>query len=307
WLAPVLNLRNTSPALARVTERVAGFAHARRLPAWRWRSFVPPVASSRQPQPGGKVYLLADTFNRTFEPENLEATIEVLTGLGYAVDVAADGRSKRPLCCGRTFLSAGLVDEARVEARRLMAALEPALASGAPVIGIEPSCLLTLRDEYLALGLGQQAEKLSRQAVMLEEFLVSEVKAGRIAKGALGRCDGTAHVHTHCHQKAFAVAPAVSAALELVDGLKVKPVESGCCGMAGSFGYQAETYETSMAMAELALLPAVRAADESDFIVADGFSCRHQIADGSGREARHVARILAQAMRRATSNSASGL
>jgi len=246
-----------------------------------------------------RVALLADTFNSNFEPENLEATVEVLERLGYRVDVVAAKDGGRPVCCGRTFLAAGLVDEARSEARRLLDAVRPHLEAGHPVVGIEPSCLLTLRDEMLAMGLGAEAERLAGQAVMLEELLVTEHKAGRI-EGSVGRLETTVHLHTHCHQKAFGVAGAVEQALRLVDGLTVKTIDSGCCGMAGSFGYQAETHAVSMAMGELALLPAVRKAAPDDMIAADGFSCRHQIADGTSREARHVALVLRDALRTGT-------
>ncbi len=303
WLAPLLNLRNRVPALGRLAEPITGFSAKRKLPHWRWRTFAGsdgrafagagPRANSASAR---TVALLPDTFNRTFEPENLDAAVEVLERLGYAVEIAGAPKGQRALCCGRTFLAAGLVDEAKTEARRLLEALRPHVEAGRPIIGIEPSCLLTLRDELLVMGLGADAEKLSRQAVMLEEFIVTEAKAGRVAT-PLGRLEGTVHLHTHCHQKAMGVAGLVEQALGLVEGLAVQPIDSGCCGMAGSFGYQSETYETSMAMGELALLPAVRKAGVGDLIAADGFSCRHQIADGTGRDAQHVARILVAALR----------
>ena len=299
-LAPLVNLRNHSALLARLGERLAGLSAKRKLPTWQRRGFdgraaVTGKGSGRR----GPVALLADTFNRNFEPQNLDAAVEVLEGLGFRVSVIEPGGGGRPVCCGRTFLSAGLVDEARGEGRRLIEAVRPHLDGTTPVVGIEPSCLLTLRDEYLAMGLGDEAAQLAGQAMMLEELLVREHKAGWLEAGALGRLTSTVHLHTHCHQKAFGVAGPVEQALRLVDGLAVKPIDSGCCGMAGSFGYQAETHDVSMAMGELALLPAVRKAEPGDIIAADGFSCRHQIADGAGRDARHVAVIVRDAMRAA--------
>jgi Fe-S oxidoreductase len=297
-MAPLLNLRNRSAALARLMEMATGISARRKLPEWRWRTFEDRSARDQPSRSVGTVALLADTFNRTFEPENLEATVEVLGRLGYRVDVIGAGRTGRPLCCGRTYLAAGLVEEARAEARHLLEGVRPHLEAKTPVVGIEPSCLLTLRDELLVMGLGPEAEALSRKAVMIEEFIVAEAKAGRVT-APLGRLAATVHLHTHCHQKAFGVAASVEQALRLVGELAVKPIESGCCGMAGSFGYQAETYDTSIAMGELALLPAVRKAGPADIVAADGFSCRHQIADGTGRKARHVALILAEALRHA--------
>ncbi len=299
--ALLLNGIGTLPVFAQLRQSIAGFSARRRMPQWRMRAFQnsaagQAAAGQTTPPGGGRVVaLLADTFNRAFEPENLDATVEVLTRLGFEVQVVGAERHGRPICCGRTFLAAGLVDQARTEAKRLLDAVRPYLAAGTPIIGIEPSCLLTLRDEFLSMNLGAEAEQLAKQAVMLEEFVVAEAIAGRIP-ATLGQLDATVHLHTHCHQKAFGVAGSVEAALRLVGGLTVKPIDSGCCGMAGSFGYQAETYDTSMAMGELALLPAIRKAAAGDIIAADGFSCRHQIADGANREALHVARILADAL-----------
>ena len=208
-----------------------------------------------------EVALLADTFNRDFEPENLEAAVAVLGGLGYRVTElrALPGDGARPLCCGRTFLSAGLVEEARAEARRLLAAAAPSLARGVPIVGLEPSCLLTLRDELHAMLPGAESERLASRALLFEEFLAGEAAAGRIPSRIAER-DGRVLLHGHCHQKAFGAMDAVRGALALVGGLRVETVESSCCGMAGAFGYGAETYDVSMAMGELSLLPAVRAA-----------------------------------------------
>ena len=167
----------------------------------------------------------------------------------------------------------------------------PFAERGIGVVGLEPSCLLTLRDEMLVMGLGDAAEVVAKQAFLFEEFIVRESLAGRMTL-RLRPADRPILVHGHCHQKAFGAMPAVLAALKLIPGAQPSLIESSCCGMAGSFGYEAEHYEVSMQMAELSLLPAVRQAPDA-LIVADGTSCRHQIADGAAREALHVARVLA--------------
>jgi Fe-S oxidoreductase len=201
----------------------------------------------------------------------------------------------RPLCCGRTFLSVGLVDEARKEAERVLAALDPYLARGVPVIGLEPSCILGFRDEIPAIIPGEASQRLAAHAVLFEEFLAREAEAGRL-RLALRPVARQALLHGHCHQKAFGAMGAVEAALKLVPGLHVETVESSCCGMAGSFGYGADTIDVSLAMGELSLLPAVRKAASDTLVVADGTSCRHQIHDGAGRQAIHVARVLAMSV-----------
>ena len=272
------------------------------------RGFTPPLTPPRQGEgnpvapasrlsvPTREVALFADTFNTYFEPENLHDATAVLARLGYRVTVLRSPDGDRPLCCGRTFLSAGMVEEARTEARRFIAAATPFLARGVPVVGLEPSCLLTLRDEFLSMLPGTETERLSSQALLLEEFLVHEAAAQRIPQ-PIARSTGKVLLHGHCHQKAFGTMSAVEGALRLVEGLSVETVESSCCGMAGAFGYGADTYEVSMAMGELTLLPAVRKAAADTVIAADGFSCRHQIQDGTGRMASHVARILCAAMK----------
>jgi len=241
--------------------------------------------------------LFIDTFSRHFEPENVEAALAVLAAGGYKVEVANAGNGERPLCCGRTFLAAGMVDEARIEAQRVLDALRPYVDRGVPIVGLEPSCLLTLRDEFLVMGLGSEAGPLAERAMLFEEFLADEAAAGRLKLELKALETGTALLHGHCHQKAFDAMPAVRKVLAMIPGLKVESVESSCCGMAGSFGYEAEHFEASMKMAEFSLLPAVRSAAADAIIVADGTSCRHQIHDGAGREALHVARVLRMALK----------
>ena len=279
-VAPLANLRNRIPALARLGERVAGLAASRALPAWRRNWFRDTEADA-----DGDVLLLADTFNRYFEPENLRAAVRVLRAAGFRPTVASGGG--RPLCCGRTYLSAGMVDRAREEARRTLAAM----AGGRPVVGLEPSCLLTLRDEFASLLPGAEASELAGRALLIGEFLHRH--APDLALRAL---PGTAHVHGHCHQKAFGAFPDALATLRRVPELAVQPITSSCCGMAGAFGYGARTQQASRDMAEAGLLPAVRGAGPDDIIVADGTSCRHQIADLGGREAVHSVRVLDRAL-----------
>jgi Fe-S oxidoreductase len=247
--------------------------------------------------------LFADTFNRAYERENLDAALRVLVAGGYRVHIPKPADRARPLCCGRTFLSAGLVDHARAELDRLVATYAPFAARGVPIIGLEPSCLLTLRDELLSLRSDEAAKSVSAQALLFEEFLVREAEAGRLAL-PLGPVAARALVHGHCHQKSFGAFKPVEQALRLIPELKVEIIESSCCGMAGAFGYGADTYRASIDMAELSLLPAVRGADTATLIVADGTSCRHQIADGAGRSALHVARVLAMSLARAPSPNA---
>jgi FAD/FMN-containing dehydrogenase/Fe-S oxidoreductase len=281
-------------------KRALGFAPQRSLPR-----FVKPFLGSVHAKAASlgaqdtqkEVLLFVDTFNNSIEPENARAAQQVLEAAGYTVHFNTR-EGERPLCCGRTFLAAGLVDEAKREARRMLDAFRPFIERGVPVVGLEPSCLLSLRDEFLQYGFGEEAERLSKLAMLFEEFLVREHKDGRL-KLELKPLGGAnqALVHGHCHQKAFDAFSPVQAVLKWIPGLKVSTVESSCCGMAGSFGYEAEHYGASMAMAELSLLPAVRKIDANTIMVADGTSCRHQIHDGAGVEAVHVAKVLARALK----------
>ena len=294
WL---MNLRDRLPGAALLSEAIAQFAAERPLPKWR-KDYLhddePLFASTGKPT-RGEVVLFADTFNRYFEPENVRAAIAVLAAGGYEVHIARPNNGGRPLCCGRTFLAVGNTDAARDEAERTLAALKPQLARDLPVIGLEPSCVFTFRDEIPALLKSDTARNAANRVVLLEEFLVAEAAAGRLDIN-FAPAKTSALLHGHCHQKSFGAMGAVETTLKLVPGLDVAVIESSCCGMAGAFGYDAETIDVSRAMGELSLLPAVRQAPDDAIIVADGTSCRQQIRDGTRREAMHVARVLAMAL-----------
>jgi FAD/FMN-containing dehydrogenase/Fe-S oxidoreductase len=322
WL---LNLRDVLPGAGKLSEAIAGFSARRSLPRWRSDWFRDPaigsdavsivtaihadppprrvVGSSISPPIGPgqsrEVVLFADTFNRYFEPENINAAIDVLKAVGCRVHVPTPHGGGRPLCCGRTFLAVGRVDEARREVERTVGVLTPYVDCGVPVVGLEPSCLYSFRDEIPSLMKGEEARRLADQALLFEEYIARIAADG--AKLPLAPIAQRALLHGHCHQKSFGAMSAVEAALKLVPELAVETVESSCCGMAGAFGYAADTIDVSLKMAELSLLPAVRKADAATLVVADGTSCRHQIHDGTGREALHVARVLAMSVAAANS------
>ncbi|MEL0108224.1 MAG: FAD-linked oxidase C-terminal domain-containing protein [Rhodospirillaceae bacterium] len=291
----LMNLRDTVPGLAWLSEKLLGFSRKRSLPQWHAHPFKPnETAAMKSGQ--SEVILLADTFNMYFEPENLRAAVRVLEAANYHVHVPVIENTGKPLCCGRTYLATGLLDQAKQTARETLKALKPYLERGIPIIGLEPSCLLTLRDEYMVLEPGADTISLAGKAKLFEEFLAEEHAAGRLFMNLKPLRSNRALLHGHCHQKAFGAMGAVETILNLIPELNVETVESSCCGMAGAFGYEAEHYDMSMKMAELSLLPKVRDADMDALIVADGTSCRHQIHDGAAREAIHVARVLEMAL-----------
>ncbi|MXP65266.1 FAD-binding oxidoreductase [Roseomonas sp. M0104] len=286
-VAPLANLRDIVPGLAAASERALGLAAQRSLPRFRRDAFRD--AELRAPDGrANEVILLPDLFNRYFEPENLRAAIRVLRAAGADPAVARPPRGGHPLDDGRTWLAAGMVEEARAEARRTLAALA---AWESPVLGLEPSSLMTLRDEFLALLPGEATERLAARALLVSEWLAKAKPPLRLKPLA-----GEAHIHGHCHQKAFnAFTPAV-AMLKAIPGLTVTPITSSCCGMAGAFGYEAKNLPVSVAMAELSLLPHIRRTAPEAIIVADGTSCRHQIQDLARRDAMHSIRLLDRAL-----------
>ncbi|MEO9100984.1 MAG: FAD-linked oxidase C-terminal domain-containing protein, partial [Burkholderiaceae bacterium] len=296
--APLMNLRNTLPGAGWLGEKALGLSAKRRLPKWRrdtfWRSHGASLFVSREEaiaaaKAGGKVAVLfVDTFNGTFETENALAAARVLKAGGYALHTIE--KAGGHYCCGRTYLAAGMVDQARQKVDALIDALLPLADAGIAVVGLEPSCLLTLRDEALVLGLGKKAETVAAQALLLEEFIAREARAGRFSV-AFKPAGKPILLHGHCHQKAFGAVPPILDVLKLIPDAKPELIETSCCGMAGSFGYEAEHHAVSMQMAELSLLPAIRKQPDA-IVVADGTSCRHQIADGAQREAVHIARLL---------------
>jgi FAD/FMN-containing dehydrogenase/Fe-S oxidoreductase len=285
WLA---NLRDRVLGAAWVSEKALGLAASRPLPQWRGNVWREPT-SATQPD----VVFFADSFNRYFEPENIRAAVAVLEAAGLKVGHAVPP-SGRSLCCGRTYLAAGMIEQAKAEMQRSINVIQPVLEAGGAVVGLEPSCLLTFRDEAPRL-FPDWDEALGSRVMLFEEYLAGALKNGK-AKLDLGPVGSKALLHGHCHQKAMNVLSPVQELLGRIPGLEVETVETSCCGMAGAFGYQAETVDVSRAMGELDLLPAVRAAMGDTLVVADGTSCRHQISDGAGREAIHAARVLLMAV-----------
>ncbi len=297
-IAPLLNLRDQIPGLAKLSEKMLGFSAKRTLPKWRkpWKESGGLAQPSDVKGDGLDLVLFGDTFNRYFERENLEAAERVLKSAGYRLHHVKGAGSSRPLCCGRTYLASGQTDQAREEARRSLDALRPFVERGARVVGLEPSCIFSFRDEMKVLLPKEETDFINGKALIFEELLAADLKSGLINLPLADQNGRVAHVHGHCHQKAFEAMGAVETVLRAVPGLKVNMIESSCCGMSGAFGYAAENLEVSMKMAELSLLPAVRKAAPEDLVIADGTSCRHQIHDGAGRDAVHVAIVLDQAM-----------
>ena len=297
-LGPLLNLRDKLPGLPWFSEKMLGFSARRPLPVWSSKPFKgsAEVRIEDGETNGREVVLWVDTFNTYHEPENARAAVKVLKAAGYTVHIAAPPSGGRPLCCGRTFLSAGLIDHAREEATRLIEALHPFAKRGVPIVGLEPSCVLSLRDEFTVMIDKDAIKNITENTYLFEEFLASEDKAGKLNLPM--HRDGFKKVllHGHCHQKAHAMMGDVEKVLKLIPDLAVETVASSCCGMAGNFGYQAETYDISVKMGEASLLPAVRKADIATLIVADGTSCRHQIKDMTERKAIHVAQVLERSL-----------
>ncbi len=290
-LAPVSNwIAGTAPHRW-LLERIAGIDRRRPLPAFASRSFVRWFARRRPEGDGsrGEVVLFHDTFNTYQTPNVAVAATRLLEALGYRVVLADRG------CCGRPMISKGMLHEARAVAADNVARLVGAARQGRPIVGLEPSCLLTLRDEYPELVRTEDARLVARQSFLLEEFLQREWAGGpRPRFAANGRA---ALLHGHCHQKALAGTASTVAVLKAA-GYEVREVDAGCCGMAGSFGFEAEHYDLSVKIAERRLAPAVRAAGADVAVCAPGISCRQQVEHTTGRTPKHPAELLWEALER---------
>ncbi|SJN15146.1 Glycolate dehydrogenase, subunit GlcD [Halomonas citrativorans] len=291
----VMNYVERTPFLANRVKKALNLAPERALPAFKGNFLAGNHNAGSSEVAEREVLLFVDTFNNYMEGDNAKAAKRVLEAAEYRVHLNVT-KGQRPLCCGRTYLSSGQFEKAKAEARRTLDHLMPFVDRGVAVVGLEPSCLLSMRDEFLQYGFGEQARALAESAYLFEEFLVTAHEAGQLPLALKHSGYKQALLHGHCHQKAFDALRPVEQVLRWVPGLEVKTIESSCCGMAGSFGYEAEHYEASLKMAELSLLPAIRKAEDDAVLVADGTSCRHQIKDGSGRDAIHVACLLEQAL-----------
>ena len=291
-LAPVSNLVLGSGAARRVMERAAGIDRRRRLPAFARRTFrqwFRKRQGAASAGARGTVALFVDTFTEYNHPEVGKAAVAVLERLGYGVLVPDAA------CCGRPMLSAGMLDAAKKNARANVDALHPHVAAGATVVGLEPSCTLAIADDYRdLLGGGREVEEVRRNTVTFDR-LVDEALS-EASDSPFGRPPEQALYFGHCHQKALTGTASAMNVLRRLSGGGASEIDAGCCGMAGSFGMTSARYDLSMRIAEDRLLPAVRRAPPGAAIVSDGVSCRAQILEGAGRQAKHLAQLLQEAL-----------
>ena len=285
----LFNLRDKIPGVAKLSEIFLDFTSKRPLPKWRKDFFKDDelpnsiiLNSNKLP-----VIMFVDTFSRYFEPENIRSAIKVLKAAGYYPFLPSPKVSKKPLCCGRTYLSNGLIDKAKAEGELILKTFLPYLKDGMPVVGLEPSCILSFRDELPALINDPNINLLKNNSFTFEELLSKQCDKLNFKK-----MNKKVLLHGHCHQKAFDAVKPIESVLGMIEGLKVETIDTSCCGMAGSFGYNKNTYDISLKMAKERLFPAIMKTKEDITVIADGTSCRCQIKDGINRESVHVARFL---------------
>jgi Fe-S oxidoreductase len=283
----VANFFSQTPGLSAAAKWLGGIAPQRAMPPFAAETFKdwffrrPPRNTDGRP-----VLLWADTFTNYFQPERGRAAVAVLEDAGCQVFV-----SQAHLCCGRPLYDFGMLDTAKSYLRKILAALQPAIEAGVPVIGLEPSCTAVFRDELGELFDGyEDAKQVGDQTFYLSEFLNRHVKGWRPP-----RVGGKALVHVHCHHKSVIGKEDEMELLKKM-GVEAREPEPGCCGLAGSFGFEAGHYAVSMAIGEPRLLPAVRAAAPGVALIANGFSCLTQIEQGAGRRPRHLAEVIAAAL-----------
>jgi Fe-S oxidoreductase len=291
-LAPISNWIARAGPNRWLMERLAGIDRRRPLPRFARETFTDWFDGRRPPleAPRGDVVLFHDTFITYNAPEIGRAAVELLEAAGYRIQLV----DKK--CCGRPLISKGMLDEAKGHAEWNVARLLPWVDRGAAIVGLEPSCLLTLRDETVELVRTDEARRVAASAFLLEEFLLRERARGLTLPFATGPGRKQALLHGHCHQKAMVGTAPTVAALRWA-GFEVAEVDSGCCGMAGSFGFEREHYDVSVTLGNRRLAPAVKVATAETEIVASGVSCRQQIEHLAGRLAKHPAQVLREALR----------
>ncbi|TFW27794.1 FAD-binding oxidoreductase [Massilia horti] len=289
FMPGVTNLFTQSPVLRDVMKMLAGIAKQRQIPRFASQTFVqwfqkrPPKNEQKQ-----KLLLWPDTFNNHFHPEVAQAAVDVLEHAGFQVIIP-----KQHLCCGRPLFDFGMLDQAKKQFSEILAALRQHILDGIPLVGLEPSCVTAFRDELLNMFPDDElAKKLSGQSYLLSEFLD---KVGYKPP----KMTGKAIVHIHCHHKAVMGAEAERNILNKT-GLAIQILDSGCCGMAGSYGFEPQHVEDSLKIAEKVLLPAVRNAERTTRVIADGFSCREQVYQSTERRTQHLAEVLRDGIRNAS-------
>lgn len=292
-VAPIYNFFVKNDFLSGLVKKMVGFAPQRSLPTVNGTTLSQWVKKQKIVPQKRRVYLFSDEFTEYNDAEIGITAYKLLTALGYEVIIPKHVQS------GRTFLSKGFVKEAKKIANQNINFLKDLITDDMPLLGIEPSGIITFRDEYLSLvdeNLRADAHRIAKNALMIDEFLLAEIDAGRIHQEQFTAVDRKIKLHGHCYQKAFHLVGVTQQVLSFPSNYAVEVIPSGCCGMAGSFGYEAEHYDVSMKVAELVLLPAVRETDTATLIAAAGTSCRHQIKDGAGRKSFHPVEILYEAL-----------
>ena len=290
-IAPILNKVKNLPLVSNIIKKF-GFAVERTMPEVQNQNILKEIYNS-QTYSEKKVILFADTFNINFENQNLIYSIKVLNKFGFQAIIPSFGKDKldRALCCGRTYISYGQLDKASEELNRFNDYIIDNNYFDLPVVGIEPSCLLTFSDEYQKLKNIKNRDQIKNRFYLLEEFILKEIKDNNKVK--MNKFNQNVLIHGHCHQKSQDRMKGLKNLLTELD-IKNEMIESSCCGMAGSFGYDSKNYEVSKKMANLSLIPAINNSDETDFIIANGTSCRHQISDLSDKKGKHVSELLFQ-------------